>query len=55
MLKCISQSETAPKKDLMKAKQFAQWCLSQSQYDEGEEEWFGDKDLRRIIETNNGA
>jgi hypothetical protein len=43
------------KKDLMKARQFAQWCLSQSHYDEGEEEWFGDKDLRRILATNNGA
>ncbi|HEY6504225.1 MAG TPA: DUF4304 domain-containing protein [Chitinophagaceae bacterium] len=43
------------KKNLAKAKQFANWCLSQSQNDEEEEEWFGDKDLKRILKTNNGA
>lgn len=40
-------------KNLEKAKQFAQWALSQSE--ENDEEWFGDKDFNRVLTKNNGA
>ena len=43
------------KKNLTKAKEFAQWGLSQLQADEGEQEWFGNKDLKRVLAINYGA
>ena len=40
-------------KNLDKAKQFAQWALSQP--DSLNSDWFGNKDFHRVLKKNNGA
>lgn len=42
---------TFENKNLPKAKQFAKWALSQM--DNGDEEWFGNKDFQRVLMKNN--
>ena len=39
------------KKHLTKAKQLADWCVSHLPIEDGEEEWFGVKDLKRVRPT----
>lgn len=41
------------KKNPRKAKEFAEWCLSQPNESGGE--WFGTVDLKRVIASSNGA